>query len=249
MKALLICDFLTPDLYLSLCTQESFGMEFQEFFHPAVEIDLEAYKRRSAQLSRVSLHAPFFDLIPGSIDPGVRELTITRFNTTYQRAKQIGAKHIVFHHSFFPNAQLEKGWVERSIDTWSRFFRDKDADIECHLENTLEHDPGMLCEVLDEVNHTAFSANLDIGHAHAFSKLSPVQWIERLGKRLRYAHLHSNRGSTDDHIRLGAGSVPVQETLNKLNEYAPECVWALETRGYEEVTASLEWLTAMKFLS
>ena len=55
--------------------------------------------------------------------------------------------------------------------------------------------------------------------------------LERYGNRLRHVHLHDNRGTGDDHLPLGAGTLDLTG-----------CIRALKASGYDD-TITLEVFT------
>jgi sugar phosphate isomerase/epimerase len=52
---------------------------------------------------------------------------------------------------------------------------------------------------------------------------------------------------TDEHLGLGEGNLPLQETLGALEEYSPKAVWALETDP-KRFVSSLNWLADHQFI-
>jgi len=245
MKELLICDCTTPELYIELCQQIPCGMEFQEFYHPEEdEVSPKLMESKAAIPGSIAIHAPFFDLVPGSLDTAIREVTKSRFMRSIDHATTLGAKYIVFHNSYFPNVHLPNGWAERAILFWKELLTHLPAQSKLILllENTLEESPDIIIEILDAVNHPNLGANLDVGHAHAFSKCPVTEWIALLGDRISYVHLHDNHGERDDHLGIGKGAVPWRATCEALGRYAPNAAWAIEARGGEEVNCSVEWL-------
>lgn len=245
---LLICDYRDPLRYLEGCREYGIGMEFQGFCDPDHFFDRDLYRDYAASLPRTSIHAPYYDMSPGSSDPDISMSTQVTFNMVYKTALNIGASHIVFHNAFFPHSDHASTWLPEATAFWNTFFTKKDARVNCHIENIVEYEPDVIRDLIDSINLPYFTAALDVGHAHAFSKISVPQWIKKLGSRIGYVHLHSNYGKTDEHLALSEGSVPMLKTLELLREYAPHAVWALETRGDNAVMDSLNWLEKHKFL-
>ncbi|MBC7221034.1 sugar phosphate isomerase/epimerase [Candidatus Bipolaricaulota bacterium] len=61
----------------------------------------------------------------------------------------------------------------------------------------------------------ALGACLDFGHLHTTGG-EPAPYVAALGERLVHVHLHDNRGERDEHLPLGAGTVPWQAALAAL---------------------------------
>ena len=62
-------------------------------------IDRAASQLAEANLA-VTVHAPFFDLNPGAIEPYVFEATAIRFRQTMAASARLGARTIVFHPGY-----------------------------------------------------------------------------------------------------------------------------------------------------
>jgi sugar phosphate isomerase/epimerase len=159
----------------------------------------------------------------------------------------LGAKHIVYHDGRVPGTNPEEAWIKNSVRFWDTFMKQVPQDVHIYLENMLEEGPGVLCGILDQVKSPNLHANLDIGHAHCNSRASVLEWIESLGERIGYVHLHDNLGERDEHLGLGKGSIPVQRICRALEEHAPEAIWAIEARG-DGILHSLKWLGMQRLL-
>ena len=72
------------------------------------------------------------------------------------------------------------------------FLKDKDDSITICIENQFELDSDMLIQIIDGVSDDRLKVCLDIGHAHANSIMPVEIWIETLGNRTAYYHLHNN---------------------------------------------------------
>jgi sugar phosphate isomerase/epimerase len=83
----------------------------------------------------------------------------------------------------------------------------------------VEHHPERFCtlavirEILEADPRLGF--HLDVGHAHA-AGLDLVQVLATLGDRLCHVHLSDNRGSYDDHMPIGAGTIDWPRSLGLL---------------------------------
>ncbi len=81
----------------------------------------------------------------------------------------------------------------------------------------------------------------DVGHAHCNSHTPVLKWIEALGNRIGYVHLHDNHGEADEHLGLGQETIPMLEVCHALNECAPNAICAIEAEG-DGLVVSLRWL-------
>lgn len=242
---IIICDAGNFERVAALCRATGCGVELQGYGDPVYKGDqLQAPHWTQPLLSDIgprSVHAPFPDLCPGSIDPLLRQIARSRFDVACNAASTAGAEHVVFHHGFVPRTSRPAGWIQRSALFWRELLAAHPALPHFHLENMLEFGPEVLADVLDEVGDTRLDACLDIGHAHCNSTNSVITWIEYLRHRIGYVHLHDNHGDDDEHLGLGQGTIPLLEVLHTLRALCPDAIWALEVSP-DSVEQSLEWL-------
>lgn len=252
MKQLILCDDAHVHAVAPLCRRLGAGIEVQAFYDPRVleqnPAALEEHRLAIEGIAPVALHGCFGDLCPGSWDALVRQVARQRFEQSYAAASALGAQHLILHHGYVPHTSSPEGWIRRSAQFWQDFLAEKDTGMRVHLENLLEWDAGLIREVVQSVDRPNLDINLDIGHAHCNSRISVVAWIEQLGGLIGYVHLHDNRGSEDEHLGLGQGTIPLRDVCQALLAYAPNAVWALEAEG-EGLWQSVEWLGENGFLS
>ncbi len=250
MKGLLICDDSKTETVVNLCRHRGLGIEVQAFYHPRALLDTALLKKTAdmvAGLPDVAMHGPFGDLNPGSFDPLVRETARQRIQEGFDIASQLGAKHIVYHDGRVPKTNPEESWIKTSAGFWTTFMKQVPPEVHVYLENMLEEGPNVLSGIIDQVSSPNLHAILDIGHAHCNSRTPVVQWIESLGERIGYVHLHDNHGEHDEHLGLGEGSIPLQDVCRALEECAPDAIWAIEAEG-DGILQSLEWLDKHRIL-
>jgi hypothetical protein len=151
-----------------------------------------------------------------------------RFQSAYELARIIGAQHLVLHTGYIPKTYPRHRWVENSVAFWVDFLSDKRGGMGFHLENVYEDDCSMMSELLDTVNEAlqtdALTACLDVGHVNANSSKPFEEWIEGLGGRIQYVHMHNNDGVLDDHFGLWRGKIDVVNVLDLLMKHSPDAV-------------------------
>jgi sugar phosphate isomerase/epimerase len=251
MKRIIICDNDDFDALLPFCLSKGLGIELQSFWNP---VQPESYPQRiHYQLEKIkaidfrAFHGPFGDLNCGSYDPMIRAVSRQRMELGYQTACALQATHLVFHHGYVPHTSPPKNWIPRFVEFWKSFLEGKPENLHFHLENLLELVPDIIIDTIEGISDPRVSVCLDTGHAHCNSNTSVLEWIEKLGDRIEYVHLHDNDGTSDQHRAIGEGTIPFKEVCSALNEYSPEAIWALEseTRGIEK---SYEWLKEKGFV-
>jgi len=226
-----------------------FGTEIQQFpdiMDNTDEIIALHNKILPASIEKY-MHAPYYDLCLGSANKRIADVTRLYFDYAYDVAGKLGCKGIIVHHGYIPNTSRPAAWVERAVDFWQDFFRSHKSDVKVFMENQFEQNSNMLIEIIDKCNDPRLAVNLDIGHAHAFSDLPVIEWIEQLNSRIGYVHLHQNKGKYDEHLGLTEGTMDMRAVLTTLEKYAPQAVWALEF-GWEKLDDSIAFLIDCGFV-
>ena len=168
-----------------------------------------------------SIHGAFYHLIPGAIDPLIRDATATRIRQAVGFAREMEAQHLILHHGYYARNQFDAGWLERSVTFWRDILGLVPDDLTVHLENTREVTPNLQQALIDQIDDPRLGVCLDIGKAHAYSLTPVIDWITALGERITCVHLHDNDGSADQHLPLGQGTIPLVETLTALEAHSP----------------------------
>lgn len=193
----------------------------------------------------VTVHAPIFDLNPGSLDPLVRKHTRQCWEKAIGIAGALGARQINFHTGHLPllPASTFPGWMALSLETWERLIGlAADAGMRVLLENMFEPTPRVLLELRDQLDHRHVGFTLDVGHLHVYGTVSPETWWRELGEAIREVHLHDNDTFGDDHLPIGQGAIDWKRAFEDLFRYAPEAVKVIEM----PVEDALESLTRIR---
>ena len=229
--------------YAALCRQFGYGIEIQPFLDPEM---VTLHQNALGDLFPRALHGPFGDLCAGSYDPKIREVTRDRFELACRFARELNSPDIILHHGYVPGTSPPQNWLPRCAAFWHDFLEDKEPSLRFHIENMLEWNAVLLADVIDAIDDERVDVCLDIGHCHCNSRETPFRWIERLGPRIGWVHLHNNNGEVDEHLALDQGTIHIEEVCTALLEYASDAVWSLEALD-EELPASIEWIKAHGF--
>ena len=159
-------------------------------------------------------------------------------NRSYSIAKNLDINHIIYHSNFIPEYCVREDWLEKSIKFWKEFLADKGNDINIYIENFVDNDPDLLCELYDKINDIRIKICLDIGYANCNSKVDIVDWINILGERIGHVHLHNNNGNWDNHWDLYKGTVDMEDTIKLLES----------TRYNMTYTIEADYIESIKFL-
>ena len=136
-----------PSFYL-----ENFDhLEIQDFVIPgnveenAVNIIKEYSKRLKNFKGTLSLHAPFSELFPSSMDPDVQKLALKRFSQAIFCGKELGCNLMVVHSCYNPlidHPEYQRSWLENSFRFWDYFLSmNQEEGIIIAMENVWDHTP------------------------------------------------------------------------------------------------------------
>lgn len=226
---------------------ESMGIESIEFSIgyclDDFVVHIEDYRRRLESMSYTSLsiHGPFLDLNPASNDSLIRKASRERFQQAYEAARVLGADKLIYHTCFVPQVNFLEGWVDLAVPFWEEFLADKDEQLKIHLENVFDPFYEPIKDVMNKVNHPAFSICLDLGHANHASHQSLTEWIRELGNDIGHIHIHDNNGITDQHLAVGGGTIPWDEVKKALKTYCPDVDYTIENSTPADVWKTLEF--------
>lgn len=190
------------------------------------------------------MHAPFGGLLPSCSDYKIRDVIYERFSQTYIIAKTLDVSNIVFHTGSTLGSKPDCDKIKRFGEFWNYFLKDKDEDIEIHLENVFERHWEYLKEYIDVIDSNKVSICLDLGHVNVNSDQDIKTWVKGFKEKIKYVHIHNNYGDVDSHNGLKRGTIDMYKALSLLKEYSPDAIWTLET---SEIQESIDWLLDHRF--
>jgi sugar phosphate isomerase/epimerase len=191
----------------------------------------------------ISLHGLFSDLNPGSKDLAIREIAKKRYNQSFELAKEIGAKHIVFHsgHKGMKHHLSIENNQKNLICFWKEFIKKfEDNGITAVLENVLDFDYTNIITIVDNVQSPNLKVCLDTGHANLCSSIAPQKWIEQYGNRLQHLHLHNNYGTNDDHAGIYMGTVNFTDVIKTLKQQKTDAYTVFEIFNKQQLIESIK---------
>ena len=164
----------------------------------------------------------------GHSDPEVEASTRQKLTWAVEVSEDFGVEHIVVHGDGAAGADDFAAWKAKALETLSWLLGESPDHIHIYLENTPMAMIDQMLAVYTEFDHPRMTLNLDIGHAFIEPQPRVIEWIEILGDRIGYSHLHNNNGKADRHQGVHDGEMACAEVLAALNEHAPEAIWSLE---------------------
>lgn len=191
---------------------------------------------------QVTIHAPFFDLNPGTHDLAIEMITRQRFHQTLDLAESLRAKLIVFHPGYdrWRYDRQPDLWHEKSLVFWPPLI-ERAEKIDCYmtLENIFEEVPDTLARLLDQLDTPWLGHCFDVGHWNLFSETLLEDWFARLGRHTRHIHLHDNRGKADEHLPIGQGTIDFQALFSQIAGLGSTPSMTLEAHTLRELKKSL----------
>ena len=229
------------NLYLStvdsrageLARKYGLGLELAEFC-TAWNLDDEfpqtdaKVRKEMAGLDRFTLHGPYNELFPCAIDKKARRLARDRYLETLDIARGYGIRKIILHGGFNPYLYFPIWFTEQSTLFFKDFVRDIPEDMTVCLENVLEPEPKVLTDILQAVDDPRLRMCLDVGHAQAYSEVSPEGWIRQAWDFIAHFHVHNNDGTHDLHGPLMDGVISMPSLFKNIQQLCPEATVTLE---------------------
>ena len=238
--------------YRHWAAQLGCGLELYAFSDPEILAgDWRAILREHQELlagfgGGVGLHGAFYDMVSGSLDPDIVAITRKRYLQNLYIAAELGAHSVVFHLNYmgmlgFPN--YRPGWHKRQVAFWGALGeRAAKQDVRILMENLWEDDPGIMTDVLAEIDNPYVCACLDVAHATLYSQTPLATWVEHLSPWLYSCHLNNHDGRLDWHWSLDKGVINYQHVLTLLRQLPQAPLLVLEMSRPEQISASLPLL-------
>lgn len=239
-------EFLPHILELGLAPEIAFkGPELDAL--PAAALNAVA-KTLAGLGRRPTVHAPFFDLSPGAMEPRVRQVTLQRLTQALEAAGVFGAQLMVIHPGYdrwrYPN--LAAAWTAQAAETVARLLPLAERlDCRLALENIYEEAPETLVGLVTVLDSPWFGHCFDIGHWQLFGRLPQADWLAAIAPRLMHLHLHDNHGEADDHLPVGEGCIDFTPLLDLLPTLPHPPSITLEAHDPDELRRSLANLSTL----
>ncbi|MEA1870131.1 MAG: sugar phosphate isomerase/epimerase [Euryarchaeota archaeon] len=202
----------------------------------------------------ISYHAPSREFNLGSVNERVRQSCVAqviRMGEYLQEVCSGSESWVNIHVGHVPEqyhrrviAKAEEN-MRASLDEIAAAYEGLDTGLlvendsfETHLTKFGLY-PEAIWDILNQ--HPGFGMTFDIGHAH-HSGIPPEQFIKRMGRKIKAAHLHDNNGVYDEHLAPGRGSVDFEGVLCKLDGCT---TYVLEMKTLSDVISGREFIESL----
>jgi sugar phosphate isomerase/epimerase len=220
-----------------------------ELFFPADVLDTLVPEELAACAAALAanglaatIHAPFMDLNPGSVEPLLREATLHRFRQVLDVAAVVRPRVIVFHPGYdrWRYGGMQEAWLRHTIDAFLMVL-ERTEGIGCTVavENIFEEEPSTLRVLLEALDAPRLRHCFDVGHWNLFHRVDMETWFAELGHHIAHVHVHDNCGTKDDHAPIGEGNIDFDLYFRLMKEYAPDATYTIEAHDRAAVDRAL----------
>lgn len=241
----LVQDF---DLIRTHRLQPEIGLEGEWLYTtPREEFAAVAAQLHAEDLA-CTIHAPFFDLLPGALDRQIRAASRDKLHRAFELLPLFQPRSIVCHLGFEANKHgyKEAEWFGHARDTFQELLAMAEASgVTLMLENTYETSPTQLKDMLTALDSPHARFCFDLGHSLAFAKNSWRDWFPTMAPWLGQLHIHDNDGSRDAHLAPGQGAFDFAGFFAYLHQAGLDPILTLEPHTEAALWESLAALDRM----
>ncbi len=242
-----LTDGLLP-LFLKRHLQPEIGLEGDALYNlPRSEFAAIAQALKQEGLA-CTLHAPFFDLAPGALDPKIRAASREKLRLAFELIDLFHPQAIICHLGFEKNKHGYKlpEWSGHVQDTFQELLALAAAGgVTLALENTYEAEPSQHIRMMQALDSPYARICLDTGHLLAFAKCPWPDWRPAF-PWIGHLHLHDNLGDTDLHLGMGRGRFDFAGLFAALGEQGVTPRLTLEPHSEDDLRASIETLARLE---
>lgn len=204
------------------CLETFDVLELQDFIMPDNLDNPEIIDEYLGMLSdfngEVTLHGPYLNLVPTSIDNKVKDVAELRYLQAVEAAGKLGACQLVIH-SFYDTTTGYSGyddlWLEENVLFWDGFLQKiRGNGVTILLENVHDRIPATFAKLMERLDSSQISTCIDVGHCNCLTDIKPGDWIRRVGGH--YFHINDNNGASDGHLEPGKGNIDFYHVTEEL---------------------------------
>ena len=219
------------DYYLDNRIQPEIGLEGEILYDITLDdFAFVAKKLKDAGL-QCTLHAPFYELFPGSLDRYIAEVSRNKLRKAFELIEIFEPQSIVCHLSFEENkhSYREDVWFKNSLLAWQELLAIACANkTPMMLENTYELEPSRHKRMLQALDSPYAKFCFDVGHVLSFAGNTWQDWLPELLPWLGQLHLHDNNGDRDQHLAIGEGSFPFAMFFDYIKILEQDLIYTIE---------------------
>lgn len=233
------------DFFLEQGIQPEIGLEGLCLYNE----DRKNFVRVAASLEKrglsCTLHAPFFDLTPGGLDPYLLEKTREKLHIAFDLITVFRPCSIVCHLQFELNKHgyVFDEWFTAAFATWVQLLdKARKHNVPVMFENTYEKDPSTHKNLLQRLNSEFAGFCLDTGHLLAFAGSTWQEWLPEMLPWLGQLHVHDNNGQSDEHLAPGRGIFDFTSLFKYLKRHNCHPILTFEPHSEEDLKQTFSYL-------
>ncbi len=206
-----------------------------------------------------SFHAPYSaEADPSEPDPIRRKNTVALLTEAVRTAAAVGARTLVLHGSAAELSRMPEAERPARIDSLRKTlsllhrearFHGVALAIETLLPHLLTADPHLLLELVEPYPREEVGLCFDTGHCFLWRSWPLERLYELLADRVIALHVNDNRGTSDDHLPPGEGTIDWPAWLAALRRSSFPGVFLLEVVLPPETPDPLSGLAALRRLA
>ncbi len=209
------------------------------------EPTLDDYRKRLRDFEGIiSIHGPFMDLHPTSLDRRIAAVSRERIEQALAAAKTLNARYAVFHGGFNPlikQASYQRDWIKKTAAFWNSVLDRSPLTI--MIENVWEPSPENFRRLLDTARSPQLKICFDTGHANVFSEVDLENWFEILRDDIAYIHVNDNYGQADSESVPGRGNFDWPKFSRLIRKYKMQPNIVLEVGGLANSKTAIAYLS------
>ncbi|MEE9151233.1 MAG: sugar phosphate isomerase/epimerase family protein [Thermoplasmata archaeon] len=198
-----------------------------EGMHAMTDIKEDIREAKDSYDIHFAVHAPFGDLNIASLNPQIRENSITQIIEAIRISSDLGIRMVTIHPGH--KSPLGVYFTDKIRETNKKSLMELDrAQEEYGVVLALENIPTMwisLCSNAKEMKELIEGTNIkicfDVGHAHISKTVNDFMELKEAFANL---HLHDNHGDKDKHLVLGEGDIDFKRILREIKGYQGDFV-------------------------
>ena len=193
----------------------------------------------------ITVHGPFSDLNPASVNDAIRDETIKQIKQCVELSSDFSRIVVVHPGMLSPlgNQMPDRAW-SRNVEALAELGKHgREYGVTVCLENMpnmeklLGRTPSEIFGMIESAGGENLGMTFDVGHSNTMKNV-PEFLKEKA--RFTHVHIHDNGGERDQHLELGKGNVNWGMVLPELKGY--EGMAVIEARSIEEGRRSLEYV-------
>lgn len=240
---------------LMLADEYNLGFEFNDFFEPDVLSKNPNYQKILNYYTgyelpdKLTMHGAFYDVTIFSEDDSIRDISERRVKKSVEIALEAGCEKVIFHtniNPFITSKSYKRNWLERNKIFFTKLC-ESNPGIQILMENMFDFSSEDLVLLMENMSLCRnFGICFDYAHACVYGE-NIEEWASELSPYIKHVHINDTCGKEDLHLPVGKGELDWTKFNDIRKNYFPDADILIETPGYDNQKASLDYMTSHGF--